>query len=400
MEANVAGLFLGNRTWPIALDMGTESVRMLQLAQSGEVMRAVGCAKWQVPESLADDPAARREAMVQAVQEMLKAGRFRGRRVVTALSSDVLQIKNVRIPQMPAEDLDVAVRAEAEERFGFPVPGNLLNYIQAGQVRSGNEVRNEVILLAVREEVVQERLALLADMGLEPEHIEAEPIALFRVLERYLRRRSGEDAVSVAVDIGVRGTCVVVARGRNVVFTKFIAIGGRRMTDAVARQLNLEYDDARQIRQRASEWESQSSGARRDDDRDGKRDRTSVGWTVRDAMRTEMETLCSEIALCLRYCSVTFRGLRPDRIALTGGEACDPMTVEMIADQLNMECVANQPLRNIDTSAADFGTDRRGLMTDWALCSGMAFCHTGFALERAQKSSRQGDSRDGRRLSA
>jgi len=255
-------------------------------------------------------------------------------------------------------------------------------------------------MMAAPDDVIEDHLALLGEMGLQPEHIEAEPVALFRVLERYLRRGSDVDAVSVLADIGVRGTRVMVGRGREVVFTKFIDIGGRRMTEAVGRQLNLDYDDARQMRQRAGEWEDGGSHGRRGGDQTSGRDRGSVGWTIRDAMRSEVETLCSEIALCLRYCSVTFRGLRPDNIVLTGGEACDPLTVEMISDQLNMECTANQPLRSIDTSPADFGDDRRGLMTDWALVSGLAFRRSSFALQKPDDGKGEGSNRGVRRLSA
>jgi len=388
-------MLLGSRTWPIALDVGTESIRMLQLARSGDVIRAVACARWGFPDSLGADAGVRRAAAVEAVGQMVRANGFKGRRVITALPCSALSIQNLRLAPTSPEQTERVVRSEASERVGFPVSGNQLNYLNAGQVRSGDEVRNEIILLAAPEEVIQDHLAMLGEMNLEAEYIEAEPIALFRNLERYLQRERDVDAVSVAADIGVRGTCVVVARGRDIVFLKFIDIGGRRMTEAVARQLNLDYQEARDIRRRlAYSQDTQRDPERREEDRALPGDSTSVEWTIRDAMRTEVEALCREISLCLRYCAVTFRGLRPHRIVLSGGEARNPLCVEMISDQLGLESAVVQPLRSVDTSGVDFGEDRRSMMTDWALCAGMAFRQAGSAQEEQESSG------DDRRLSA
>ncbi|MHC4985875.1 MAG: pilus assembly protein PilM, partial [Planctomycetota bacterium] len=236
-------------------------------------------------------------------------------------------------------------------------------------------------MLAARDEVIQDHLEMLVEMGLSPQHIEAEPVALFRNQLRYLRRQSDDEAVSVVIDIGVRGTCVVVARGRDPVFVKFIDIGGHRMTEAVARQLNLSYPEARQMRLRAAKNRSRD-GDRREGDLAEMPDRTSVDWTIRDAIRSEVEALSREIALCLRYCSVTFRGLRPDGVTLMGGQACDPLCVDMMAEQLNMDCSVCQPLRNVESSAVSFGDDRRGMMTDWALCTGLATYQADFAQDK------------------
>jgi Tfp pilus assembly PilM family ATPase len=76
--------------------------------------------------------------------------------------------------------------------------------------------------------------------------------------------------------------------------------------------------------------------------------------------------------LCLRYCSVTFRGVRPSSVMLTGGEAHDPAVVSLLAEQLNIPCQVGQPLRGIDVSSVDLGGDRRSNLAEWTLCAGLA----------------------------
>jgi type IV pilus assembly protein PilM len=378
----VAGLSFGNKRWPIAVDIATENVRMLQLAEDGDDVRVVGGGR-HVLAHHDDAPEQRREEIVSVVRRMLREGGFKGRQAVTALPTSALNIKNVRLPQMSPEQLDQAVRAEAEERFAFPVSGNQLNYLNAGQVRSGNEIRNEIIMMAVPEEAIDEHLAMLAEMGLTPVCIEAEPVALFRNRERFLRRQADMDAVSVLADIGAAGSRVVVARGRDIVFMKHVDIGARRMTGSVARHLNLDYREAHELRLRSVRGSgpgAEGVGRRDEDTERHLRDRSSIDWTINDAIRGEVEELAREISLCLRYCSVTFRGLRPKDIVLTGGATSDPSFVEMLSEHVNLECTVGQPFRHVDTDGATLGDSPRGLLSDWALCMGMALLRADLSM--------------------
>ncbi len=364
------GLFGLNKHLPIALDLGSRNIRMMQLRRVSDSIRVTACDSWQYPSSVGTDPAQRRDAAIEAVRQMLHNGDFKGRQVITALSCSQLDIKNVRLPKMPSAQLDHAVLAEAEKRYDFPITGDQFNYLNAGEVRNGNESHREIIMLAVPRDVIDEHISMISAMGLAPQHIDAGPVALFRVFERFLRRQSDEEAVSVAVDIGQSGTRVVVARGWDIAFIKAIDIGGQRLTESVARHANLDFEEAAELRQRACRDQVQVEPEPGDVEQSA--DRSSVEWTIRDALRSEVEALTREVAMCMRYCSVTFRGLRPNEVHLTGGEACDPTLVEMFREQLDMECVVSSPLRDIDVSSVDLGVHRGGVPVDWASCVGLA----------------------------
>ena len=387
--------FLRSRTWPIALDLGADSVKMLQMRRSGRIVYVTACAKWRYPESVRGDPQEGRKAAVSAVREALRKGGFRGKEAVSCLSCVDLNIKSVRLPAMGPAELAKAAYAEARERFEFDVAPDQMSYLHAGSVRQGNETREEVVLMAAPRNVIDNHIGLLGEMGLCARSIDAEPVALFRVFERYLRRRSDEHAVSVIVEIGYRATRVVVARGRQIVFVKTIDIGGERLNEAVAKQLNVPVPEAVELRARmtrqrseeareapkapATEAGATEAGAAEAGAAEAGAPpapptalRDTVDWTLHDAIRGEVDLLGKEIALCLRYCSVTFRGVRPQSVTLTGGEAHDPAVVTLLGEHLNMPCAVAHPLRGIDTSAVDLGGDRRGRLAEWTLCAGLA----------------------------
>lgn len=371
---------VANKPSPIALDLGAGGIRMMQLKKIGGRLCALASGRWRFPLALASwkcaDLQQRRSAAVQAVREMLKTSEFKGRRVVSSISTSLLHIKNVRLPHMEGKELHQAVLWEAKERFGFEVKSDQMSYINAGPVRQGNETRDEIIMVAISPQAIEEHLSLLEEAGLRPDHIDAEPIAMFRSFERFLRRSEDEQAVSVVMDIGLSGSSVVVARGRQILFIKSIDIGGRRLNEAVASQLSLSYDEACELRLRCIRDNMDRCVAKPADPMgrgcEMRVDPNNVNWTIHDALRGEMESLAREVSLCLRYCSVTFRGLRCERITVVGGEAYDPAVIQLLSEHLGIECVVGQPLRGIDTSNVDVGGDRRGMLAEWSTCGGLA----------------------------
>lgn len=369
--------FLSHRTSPIGLDIGRDGIRMLQLAPVGSVLTAVASARWQFPDGAADDPVAKRRYTLSAVREMLASGGFRGRRVVTGLGGADLVIKQVRLPRMPERDLEAALRWEASERFGFKIEPDQLGCFVAGEVRQGPDVKDEIILLGARRETVDDHMSLLEELKLFPVAVDAEPIAIFRAFERFLRRKADADSVTVLLDVGAGATKVVIARGRHVSFVKTVDIGGRHFTQAVAQQLHMSPDEAAQTRQRLmqppeDEPATLGESAGIADGSPVRTDTAQLTQVLYDAIRPLAEDLAREVSLCLRYHAVTFRGSKPDGVTLVGGESYDPNVVRLLQESLGVPCEPGNPLRGVELSRVDLGANRRGRLSEWALATGLA----------------------------
>ena len=177
-----------NKCWPIGLDLGAGSVKMLQLERAGGEIAVCACARRKLTVSTSRNPQRQRQETVAAVREMLRNGNFRGRQVVSMLTCEDLSIKNIRLPKMSDQELIESIRWEADDRFSFDVDSDRLKYLRAGEVRHGTESQDEVIMLAASGESIANHLSLLEEIGLSPVNIEAEPIAVFRPFERMLRR--------------------------------------------------------------------------------------------------------------------------------------------------------------------------------------------------------------------
>lgn len=362
---------------PIGLDIGSSNLRMIQLKRDGTSFRVIASGHYRLPNGLPESGGDRDTAITDGLRQLLDANAFRGRKVVSVVPDMFVQFKNIRMPQMPPAEQRQAVQWEAADRMQLDGDAHKIDYITAGEVRLGEELRDELLLMAVANEQLNHQVELLVEAGLQPIVLEPTPLALARCFSQTVRRQADQNQVRAMVDIGYNHSNVVVFRGRQVSFYKMIDAGGRQLTEAVAERLGLPVDEAADLRRKISRGESQDdaqsgNSARRD----------SIDRAVFEAIRPIAGELAKEIGLCLRYHSVTFRGARPAELSLLGGEATDPHLARIVAEQLEMEVRVAAPLAGIDLSDDQIAVERRGSQPEWALAAGLAL--RGFSMRQLE----------------
>lgn len=364
---------------PIGLDIGHDSVKMIQLEINEGHVSIVAADKVRVDPNLNGDLRARRSFVVSAIKQMLAGGKFSGTGVVSCLPNDRLKITSVRVGEAETEEIEQAVRKEAEQRFGLKADVDVIDYLVAGSVKQGDDVKNELILLACDDGTIKEHIEMLEDAGLKPVSIDALPCALFRVFERSLRRQEDRDRTAVFVDVGSRFTTVVFGRGGEISFVKQIPIGGDKFNREIASKLGVSVGEAEMLRgklrmERSSGWEAGGDGAEALASEEGGiaagLDATTRQVIV-DAIGAVAQELAREISLCFRYYTVTFRGKRVERAVFSGGEAYEKILLNVLKRELAVEVEVAQPLRGFDMNNVDFASDRRGLLCEWAVAVGL-----------------------------
>lgn len=369
---------------PIGIDLGTRFVRMLQVARHKEQLTVTAFAQYEIAPGTYG-PEEMEEIRVRAIAAMLSEGRFTGRDVVIALPWDQLHIRSVRVPPMPEADVADAVRFEAAERLGIAPEEAEIRYILAGDVRQGTEMRQEVIVLGAERSVIQGYINLLHKVGLRPAAIDAAPCALFRSFERFLRRGEDRNEANVFIDLGYSGTQVAVSRGSELIFVKSIPIGGRRFDELVAESLALAPTEAVQIRGRLRSHHLAALAGPGNEEATNVPVDDNIRRSVLDALRPALEQLGKEIALCVRYCAVTFRGPRADAVTVVGGEASDADILQALSDQVNIPFHTGKPMRHVTYEAELRGSDRRSGQPEWSTALGLVLKPQRTGLETAAR---------------
>ncbi len=338
------------RRGPIGLDLGSRSIKLLQL--SADRSRILEMARWDLPAAHDAQPNERRAQVTEALEQLRSGRGFRGREAVLCLGRQHLFVQNIRVPKLSGEELEQAVRAEAEVRAPFPAGEAEIRHLEVGDVQQGDVTKREVILLACHRPVLTDLLTTIEGAGFRPVAVDIEPCALLRCYARQFRRDEDKQQRIMFVHVGASNTVVLIARGADILFVKYVDTSGRQLDESVARHLEIDLTDAAALRRH--------NGDRRADERD-----PEVARTVAEATRPAVEQLASELSLCIRYHSVTFRGGPLARVVLGGGEASQSL-VDVLSSRLDLRCELGDPLRSFEPLG------KPGRIGQWDLVTGLA----------------------------
>jgi len=346
----MVGFLSSSRYGPLGVDLGSRSVKLMQLSAAGD--RVVDAARWDLPIDEPVNPERRDELIVEALGRVREGREFRGRRAALCLAADDLFVQNLRVAPAEGDELTKIVHFEAAGRLPFPREEADLRYVEAMDVRHGDAVRREVILMACRRQRIERLLAIAERAELVPTAIDVEPGALLRCYTRQYRRDDDQQQTRMYVNVGSRHTVVLIARASHAMFVKYIGCGAHDMDRAVASYLKIPVDDAVNLRRH--------NGDRRSDQRD-----PEVTRSIVEAVRPVLEQLAAELALCVRYYSVTFRGQSVATTVLGGGEANETLA-EWLSARLTMPCELGEPLRAFQSITLP------GRSGQWDVAAGLA----------------------------
>ena len=171
-----------------------------------------------------------------------------GRRVaerycIASLPEEKSFVRLVDLPNITPEEIAQAMRWEVEGVVPLPFDQIFFDYELMPAIPSAREHR-DVLLIAFPRNIVESYHRVLSDGGLIPLALELESQAISRSLIR---------GVSVPpsllfVDIGAARTSFIIFGGGSLIFTKSISVGGRAIESAIARELGVSPEEARQIK--------------------------------------------------------------------------------------------------------------------------------------------------------
>ena len=364
---------------PIGLDIGHNSIKMIQLDIDDEQISVIAADEIHIDAGINSDEQSRRSFIVSAIKRILSSGSFQGRNVVSCLPSDKLKITSLRLAEAERYDIEQALRREVAHRFELDPDKDSMDYMLAGSVRQGDEVKNELILFATDNETIKNHIAMLEEADLQPVAIDTIPCALFRSFERSLRRQEDRDRTAVFVDVGSRFTTVVFGRGGEISFIKQIQIGGEKFTHEIAAKLGINVGEAETLQEALRVDPGLFSPKSDMSEQILTENPHNIDMSTRqvmvDAVSTIAEDLVREISLCLRYYTVTFRGKRVERAVFAGDGAYEDILLNVLKRRLAIEIELAQPLRGFDLTSGrinvNFNSDKRGLFCEWAVVVGL-----------------------------
>lgn len=149
-----------------------------------------------------------------------------------------------RLPPHEPKQTPNLVRFEAEQQIPFPIGEVEWDY-KAFTSEDSPEV--EVGIFALQRGVLDDRLMLYSELGIEPDLVTMSPLALFNAIAFDLDL-GPESKPVVILDIATRHSDLIVAEAGRCWFRR-IPVGGHNFTTAIAEAFKISYAKAEQLKQ-------------------------------------------------------------------------------------------------------------------------------------------------------
>jgi type IV pilus assembly protein PilM len=236
-------LFGKNKT-TVGLDIGSGLIKVAVIDHS---KRAPELVRVTVTPLLADaivegevmDPG----IVAEAIQAAMAAAGVKTTNVVTAVGGRDVIIKKIQIERVKEAQARELMRWEAEQHVPFDMESVELDFQILDPDGDGLEM--SVLLVAAKRELIESKVRILTDAGLEPGVVDVESFALHNAFE--VNHPDAMNGLVALVNIGHDVTTVIVMDEGVPLLTRDITVGTRRFREDLQRERGLSSDDAQQL---------------------------------------------------------------------------------------------------------------------------------------------------------
>jgi type IV pilus assembly protein PilM len=237
---------LGGSKTTVGLDIGSGLIKVVAVDHGkGEpVLAKVGIApvlQDAIVEGEIMDPG----VVSDAIRSALEAAGLKQKKVVAAVGGRDVIIKKIQVDRMKEADAADVVRWEAQQHVPFDIEGVELDF----QVLDpeGEGVQMDVLLVAAKRELVENRAALLADAGLDPVVVDVDAFALHNAFE--VNYPDAMQGVAAMIHIGHEVTNINILQDGVPLLTRDLSVGTRKFREDLQRDRGMSVEDADRLLQ-------------------------------------------------------------------------------------------------------------------------------------------------------
>jgi type IV pilus assembly protein PilM len=231
----------------VGLDIGSSSVKAVELQPSGKGYRVAAFASEPIPpEAIVDGAIIDGGAVADAIRRLFDRKIFKAKDVAASLSGSAVIVKKISLPTMTEAELYESIYWEAEQYIPFDVQDVNLDYQILDTAAPDSKGTMDVLLVAAKKEKIADYTGVIVQAGRTPSIVDVDAFALQNAYEA--NYGTDPSAVVVLLNAGASAINVNIVAGDQSVFTRDISIGGNAYTEAVQREMNLSFETAEQVK--------------------------------------------------------------------------------------------------------------------------------------------------------
>lgn len=314
-----------------ALDIGTNAVRVVQLAPAGPDawnLQHFGYAPLDEKTSTSVSPESLRR-LGEIIMTAVGQSGIKSKNVVIGLPSNKTFTTVIEVPIMPEAELKSTLKYQVDQYIPMAIDEAKVDWAALGTSLHDPKMQ-EVLLASTANSYAEERLELIESLGLNVIAAEPDPLAMVRSL-----LPDGIPDARLIIDVGEQSTDLSITFDGAPRLVRSIPVGIKSLIKAAVQNLNVQEDQARQFILKFGLAPDRLEGQ------------------VYRALESTLENFATELTKSIKFFQTRYPSTPVGGILLSGFSAVVPMFGEYVSAKTGIPFAVANPWQKVNVSQAD-----------------------------------------------
>jgi type IV pilus assembly protein PilM len=315
----------GRKRTTVGLDIGSGLIKLVAISHgSGEPVLTKVALSTVVDDAIVEGEVMDTGIVADAIRGLMQSAGIKTKQVVIAVGGRDVIIKKIAMERVKEAEARQLIRWEAEQHVPFDMENVELDF----QILDpeGEGLQMNVLLVAAKRELVENKMALLTQAGLQPSIIDVDAFALHNAFQ--LNHPDAMHGVVGLVNLGHETTNINIMEDGVPVLTRDLPLGTRRFREDLQRERGLSAEEA---------------------------DRLLQGFERSEVLEPFLETRGEELAVGIERAAAFLQSASRSaggvgRLYTTGGGSRIPGLNKVLADRLRLPVQQANPIERLQVA--------------------------------------------------
>ena len=365
----------------LAIDFGARSIKVVKLNKtgSGYYLDNYGIVLTP-PGTILHGEIKDVDAVSQALNKLLHKKRLYDKGNIIAITGQKVIVREITTPLMTEKELSEGIQWEAPKYVPYDLKESLLDVkkIEELEEKEGTKMM-KVLLVAAPRSLVDQQIAVLKNVKIQPRVVDIMANAQIRAFESYLTPAAGDEdgtMIDIILSMGASTTEITLMEGDRLKFTRTILKGGGDVTESIVKKLGIPFQEAETLKRRVGLPLPEETEEKKEEDvnvslnqageeqdspeikiKEEEDISTPTEEEIADIVKAGVNEIFNEIRKSLNYFKTQYQKVNYQSIILCGGMTQLPNLGQMLKKQFGITVVIANPLKGISINERNIDID-------------------------------------------
>lgn len=237
-------MIFGKKDHLVGLDIGSSFIKVAEIKVTGKghTLHKFGMTRIE-PGTIVEGRVMEMERLANDIKALFKSQKIREKNVAISTGGHSVVIKTISTSTRSGKELHDTIHSEAEQYIPYDVDDVNIDYQNLGESEFSPDQMN-VLLVAVKKDLVAEYIELIHMAGLNPKIIDVDTFALQNAYE--ILPYESQEKITLLVDVGASKTSLNILKANSSLMMRDTVSGTNQILEEIINQFDITLDEAEQ----------------------------------------------------------------------------------------------------------------------------------------------------------